>query len=143
VRELGAEETFDYAAGCDALGEAYGKSDGKKFDAVVDLVGGDLLRCAVTRLLKPAGATVIHVRNRGADAETVARLEEEATRRGASWHSVLVKPSGEQLAHLAELIEAGKLRVHVAHVVPLEDVSKAHELVEGGHAGGKVVLKIA
>ena len=142
VRDLGAEETFDYAAGCDALGDAYGKSDAKKFDAILDLVGGDLLHCAATRLLKPAGATVIHVRNRGVDAETVARLEEEVTRRGARWHTILVKPSGEQLAQLAELIEAGKLRVHVAHVMPLEDVSTAHELVEGGHAGGKVVLKV-
>ena len=142
VRDLGAEETFDYAAGCEALGDAYGKADAKKFDAILDLVGGDLLHCAVTRLLKPAGAAVIHVRNRGADAETAARLEEEATRRGARWHTILVKPSGEQLAQLAELIEAGKLRVNVAQVMPLEDVSKAHELVEGGHAGGKVVLKV-
>ena len=139
VRDLGAEETFDYAAGCEALGDKYGKS---KFDAILDLVGGDLLQCAVTQLLKPSGATVIHVRNRGADAETAARLEEEATRRSARWHTILVKPSGEQLAQLAELIEAGKLRVNVAHVMPLEDVSKAHELVEGGHAGGKVVLKV-
>jgi NADPH:quinone reductase-like Zn-dependent oxidoreductase len=142
VRDLGASDTFDYAAGCDALGDAYGSSDAKKFDVVLDLLGGDLMRCAVTRLLKP-GATVIHVRNRGADEAMVAQLQEEVSQRGCAWHSIFVQPSGEQLAQLAQLIEAGKLRVHVAAVMPLEEVAKAHELVETGHAGGKVVLKVA
>lgn len=142
VRELGAAETFDYAAGCDALGQAFGAADdARKFDCVLDLVGGDLLHCAASRLLKP-GATVVHVRNRGCDAATAARLEEEVTRRGGRWHNILVKPSGEQRHQLAELLEAGKLKVTIAAVMPLEEVAQALKMVEDGHAGGKVLLKV-
>lgn len=42
--------------------------------------------------------------------------------------------------HLIQLAGDGKLDVVVAKTFPLDEVTAAHELVRGGHAGGKVVL---
>ncbi|WP_407924516.1 zinc-binding dehydrogenase [Actinomadura physcomitrii] len=36
----------------------------------------------------------------------------------------------------------GLLRPHVAHVLPLADAAKAHELAESGHIQGKIVLTL-
>jgi NADPH:quinone reductase-like Zn-dependent oxidoreductase len=41
---------------------------------------------------------------------------------------------------LAALVAAGKLRVHVSHVVPLAEAARAHALLESGRTAGKIVL---
>jgi NADPH:quinone reductase-like Zn-dependent oxidoreductase len=143
LRGVGADETFDYARGPEALRTKYGGRDATKFDFVFDTVGGELFRAAVEGTLRHGGA-VLHVRNRGDEPAFVARGEaagRDAT--GPRWHSIIVRPSGAQLAEISALFDAGKLRLNVAHTLPLEEVAKAHELVESGHAGGKVVLKVS
>jgi NADPH:quinone reductase-like Zn-dependent oxidoreductase len=40
------------------------------------------------------------------------------------------------------LIEAGRLKVRVAHTFALDQVVAAHQLIESGQADGKVVLTI-
>ncbi|GAA5171052.1 MULTISPECIES: zinc-binding dehydrogenase [Amycolatopsis] len=42
----------------------------------------------------------------------------------------------------AGLVEAGRVRVHVARVLPLADAAKAHELSETGRVRGKIVLTV-
>ncbi len=46
------------------------------------------------------------------------------------------------LEQCANLIDEGKLRIHVSDVIPLEDAAKAHQLIEEGHTTGKIVLNI-
>ena len=85
----------------------------------------------------------MHVRNKGSDAACLARHETAAQDgSGPRWHTILVRPDGEHLGRIAELLASGQLRVHIAAVMPLEEVARAHQLVEAGHAGGKVVLKV-
>jgi NADPH2:quinone reductase len=43
----------------------------------------------------------------------------------------------------AALVDAGRLRVHLAAVLPLRDAAEAHRLLEAGGVQGKVVLEIA
>jgi len=43
---------------------------------------------------------------------------------------------------LAEFAESGRLRVEVAHQLPLEQAADAHRLLESGHVRGKVVLSV-
>jgi NADPH:quinone reductase-like Zn-dependent oxidoreductase len=50
--------------------------------------------------------------------------------------------SGPRLAEVARLVADGVLDPHVTEVRPLEDARGALALVEGGHARGKVVLRI-
>lgn len=48
--------------------------------------------------------------------------------------------SGDDLARIGELVDTGRLRVHVAQVLPLDEAAKAHELSETGRVRGKIVL---
>ncbi|MDK0524443.1 zinc-binding dehydrogenase [Streptomyces sp. ML-6] len=41
---------------------------------------------------------------------------------------------------LAELAESGALRPHIAEVLPLARVGRAHELSASGRTSGKIVL---
>jgi NADPH:quinone reductase-like Zn-dependent oxidoreductase len=40
------------------------------------------------------------------------------------------------------MFDAGKLRVEIEDVLPLEEAAKAHERVEAGHTRGKIVLRV-
>lgn len=55
---------------------------------------------------------------------------------------VYVTPSGDDLVRIGELVDAGRLRVHVAQVLPMEEAAKAHELSESGWVRGKIVLTV-
>jgi NADPH:quinone reductase-like Zn-dependent oxidoreductase len=48
---------------------------------------------------------------------------------------------GPQLAHYARQAAEGRLRVRVDRGFPLVDAAGAHELIESGHARGKVLLR--
>ena len=48
----------------------------------------------------------------------------------------------EMLVEAAKLIDAGKIKVYVGNVFPLEDIGKAHEVIEAGHSTGKNAVKI-
>jgi NADPH:quinone reductase-like Zn-dependent oxidoreductase len=140
MTQLGADAVFDYAAGPDALAAAFGGSDATKFHIVLDVVGGPLLDAAVRHCVAPGGF-VSEVLNRGTDSEAAARYAAAAADgSGPKYEATLVQPSGAQLMRLAELIDAGKLRVKVAQTLPLEQAGRAHDIVIDGHAGGKVVL---
>ena len=43
---------------------------------------------------------------------------------------------------LANLVSEGRLKPVVEKTLPLADAARAHEMVEGGHVGGKVVLVV-
>ncbi|WP_129788669.1 NADP-dependent oxidoreductase [Promicromonospora panici] len=49
-------------------------------------------------------------------------------------------PSAEDLADLVGLVVRGEVAVPVAKVLPLAEAARGQALVDGGHAGGKVVL---
>ncbi len=48
---------------------------------------------------------------------------------------------GQILAECGKLCEAGRLRIEVARILPLEQAAEAHRLIEGGHTQGKLVLR--
>jgi NADPH:quinone reductase-like Zn-dependent oxidoreductase len=51
-------------------------------------------------------------------------------------------PIGKTLGEVAALVEAGKLKPVVSEVLPIKEIRKAHELIEGRHTRGKVVLQV-
>jgi NADPH:quinone reductase-like Zn-dependent oxidoreductase len=51
-----------------------------------------------------------------------------------------VQPSNKQLREINQLIAEGKLKPHVATVLPLSEVRKAHQLSESGRTRGKIIL---
>ena len=53
-----------------------------------------------------------------------------------------MRPDGDELRELAQLVEGGNLRPHIEEVFPLERAADAHERLEGGHVRGKLVLSV-
>ena len=126
VRDLGADEFVDYTA------QPFEKAVAG-VDVVFDTVGGDTLERAF-QTLKKNGFLVTAVEHPSA---------EKASEFGITAARVFCQPSGKQLAEINLLIEAGKLKTHVAAILPLAEVKKAHELSQSGRTRGKIVLQIA
>jgi NADPH:quinone reductase-like Zn-dependent oxidoreductase len=53
-----------------------------------------------------------------------------------------VRPQAADLAELSRQVEAGAIRIEIQQVFPLSDAAKAHEVSQGGHVRGKLVLEV-
>jgi len=124
VRGLGADEVIDYTAVdfASAAGE---------FDLVFDLIGRETSARALAAL-RPGGMLVSIAG--GAQAHAAAG-------RGVRTAALLVEPDHAGLEALAALAEAGRLRVEVEEVFPLEQAAEAHVRGERGRTRGKLVLR--
>jgi NADPH:quinone reductase-like Zn-dependent oxidoreductase len=131
VRDLGADVVIDYTQ--PALSVSV--SD---VDIVLDTVGGDELK-RTFQVLKPGGLVVTLTAHKGSKELG----EQLAPHYGVTMLLVMVHPSGEQIARMAHLFDAGQLKTHLDAIFPLKDVAQAHKLSEGGHVRGKLVLTIA
>jgi NADPH:quinone reductase-like Zn-dependent oxidoreductase len=116
VRSLGADEVIEH----DELGDV------KDVDVAVATIAGQIPRLAAT--LAPEGALIAL---NGADEAAVIE---------AGGVFLLAEPDRAGLEHLTALVLDGRLTVHVDRVFPLDQVGRAHEYGELGHATGKVVL---
>jgi NADPH:quinone reductase-like Zn-dependent oxidoreductase len=124
LRELGADEVLDYAAG--PISKQL-EDVGGKVDAVLDLIGGDALEDAPAQ---------VH------DASRVVSIVDAATVLELGGRYVFVRPDRQHLDALSALVDDGSLRVTVAETFSLDQVADAHRLSEGGHPQGKVVVTL-
>ena len=118
------------AAGASS-GSGAGGSDGSAagaYDAVLDLVGEQVLREAVP-LLRPDGR-VISPASPGLATQLLGERGGGVTRRRTS----------EVFARIAGLIASGELTPLVSAQVPFAEADRAVALVEEGHAAGNVVV---
>jgi NADPH:quinone reductase-like Zn-dependent oxidoreductase len=67
---------------------------------------------------------------------------ERAAELGIELRLSQVHSSGPQMAEMAALADAGRLRVGIDSVFALADAAKAHARAERGHLRGKVVLEV-
>jgi NADPH:quinone reductase-like Zn-dependent oxidoreductase len=72
-------------------------------------------------------------------AGLAALIDRRHARRATTFR---VHPSGDDLADLAALIAAGRIRPVIERVYPLAEVRQAHAAGEAGHRRGKLVLRI-
>lgn len=129
VRELGADLVIDYNTQdfCEVLRQNFPEG----IDALFDTVGGET-QIKSTKVLKKGGRLT-----------SILAIQEEVQKNpDIKVGYVFVRPDSEQLTKIKELIEADKLKVHLEAIFPLEEATKAHQLIERGHAGGKIVLRI-
>ncbi len=54
---------------------------------------------------------------------------------------MLIGDDGARTRRLAASLADGSLRAVVSHELQLSEAARAHEIVENGHGGGKVVLR--
>lgn len=125
VRSLGADEVIDYRT-VDFTEVV------RDVDVVLEVVGGDYATRSI-EVLRPGGLLVTAVERTNTELATRTRAA------GRRFAGITVEPDGAGLQRLAELVDAGRLRVHVEHSFPLEDAAKAHALFDTG-LQGKTVL---
>ncbi|MBP1204226.1 NADPH:quinone reductase-like Zn-dependent oxidoreductase [Duganella sp. 1411] len=127
LRDLGADQFIDYT-------KTAAEDIVRDVDLVVDAVGGPKAG-RFLRTLKRGGALfpIFPLGFSGAD---------EAAKLGVTVSSTQVRSSGQQLAQLAPLLDAGTIRAVIDSSYPLADARRAHERAAGGHIRGKIVLTV-
>jgi len=130
VRRLGAERVIDYSR--DDFRKVVRSAYPDGVDVVFDCVGGDVLKKSVEIVRK--GGRLISI---------VDSLDEGSLGRvGIRFEFVFVAPNSKELSELGQMVEQGRLKVHLEEVLPLEAAAKAHELSESRHTRGKIVLVV-
>ncbi len=128
LRDLGADQVIDYRS------ERF-EDLVSDLDAVVDFPGTYGERSLP--VLRPGGMLVSVP---SGVPQEVLDLAAHSERRATG---ILVEPDPVGLAGLSHLVEAGHLQVKVDRVFDLEEAAEAHRQAEAGHAGGKLVLRVA
>ncbi|MBC8104505.1 MAG: zinc-binding dehydrogenase, partial [Cytophagales bacterium] len=67
---------------------------------------------------------------------------EEARRRGVRSAYVFARSDASDLSAIAALVDAGTVKPIVGEVLPLAEARRAHEISEGKHVRGKIVLEV-
>jgi NADPH:quinone reductase-like Zn-dependent oxidoreductase len=126
LKQLGADVTIDYT-------KTRFEGVAKDLDAVLDPVGKETLARSYGVVKK--GGIVMSL---------VARPDPvELEKRGIRGAAISVHPDAEDLAEIARLIDAGKIKPVVTEVLPLSEAIAAQRQAETHHTRGKLVLRIA
>lgn len=126
LQKLEVDESIDYTL------NAFEDSV-RDVDVVLDLVGGDTQQRSWA-VMRPGGILIATVQ---------PPSEETAASHGVRQHFVQTTPPiGQVLTEVAALVDSGQLKPLVSTVLPLYEIEKAHEMVEGKHTHGKVVLQV-
>ena len=143
-RSLGAEVAIDYHDE-DFVEVVKEHTGGAGADVILDNMGAAYLRRNVAALATEGRLVVI-----GLQGGAVGELDLNALmrKRGAILATTLrARPMEEKAAicasvveHVWPLVAEGKVREIVETIVPLDDVRRAHELMESGSHSGKILL---
>jgi NADPH:quinone reductase-like Zn-dependent oxidoreductase len=125
ARSLGADVAIDYKT---QRFEDYASD----LDVVFDLIDGET-RERSWKLLRKGGVLV---------STLTEPSQERANEYGVRALRYTVEADGKELAEIADLVAAGKVKPHIQATHPLADASDALALVESGHTVGKVVLTV-
>jgi len=128
VLGLGANECIDYTT-------QQLESTVRNIDFVLDPIGGDNIDRSLALMKK--GGTIVSI-TRG----TNELVGEKAKAKGILGLTMMVQSSGEDMQHIAQLLEEGVLRSEVSKVFPFTEMAAAHLQVETGKTRGKVVVVI-
>jgi NADPH:quinone reductase-like Zn-dependent oxidoreductase len=126
LRSLGADEVIDY-------NNTRFEDVAHDVDVVLDTVGGDT-QDRSWAVIRPGGVLV-----------TLMGFEpgamESAQARGVRAEMVAQRPEPDHLHTLGEMIDAGRIKPVVNEVMPISEVQRAQERMEGGHVRGKIILR--
>lgn len=125
LERLGADQFIDYTS-------TRFEDAARDFDVVLDTMAGET-RARSWGVLKKGGVLVSILGQPS---------QEEAKAHGVRAAGIFVQPNPSQLAEIAGLVDAGKLKPHVEAVFPLSEAAKAQELSQTLHVRGKIVLRV-
>lgn len=125
VKSLGADEVIDYKT--QKFEEIL-----TDYDGVFDTVGGDTTDTSF-QVLKKGGVLVSMLGQ---------PKPELAEKYGVTAIGEMTATDTHHLQHLAKLVDANKIKVHIDKTFPLAQVQEAFTYQEKSHPNGKVVLEI-
>jgi NADPH2:quinone reductase len=145
VKSLGADEAIVYTR--ENFVEAVNRlTAGQGADVVFDTVGPEVFKASIeatahfgslVTLLDPGAISLAEARMRNLRIGFELMLTPMLRNLDAQRDKHV-----EILNCCAALIDQGRLRLHVAKTLPLNEAAEAHRLMETGHAQGKIVLNI-
>ena len=145
-RELGAELAVDYRSG-DFVKEVRAATDGAGVDVLLDNMGGSHLDRNVAALARGGRLAVIGLQGGRRGELDLGRLLAKGGTVTAT--SLRARPADEKATIVASVLEhvwpkvaAGQVAPVVDRVLPLEEASEAHRVVEASEHVGKVVLRV-
>lgn len=130
LEELGADQLIDYKT------QRF-EDVVDKVDVVIDGMGGETALRSLD-VLDRGGVLVSLPSMYKDDPAVIAKAQE----RGIEVKWMSVRPSGERMEQLASLLSNNRLKVQVDETFPLTEIVRAHQLLEGGHGKGKIVLTV-
>lgn len=125
LKRLGADEVIDYNM------ESF-ETRLNDIDLVLDTIGGDTQLKSI-EVLKPGGRLITTL---------AAEFVTEAKAKNVHLIAYVVQSIPAQLAEIAKMIDAGKVKPIIDQVLPFTDARKAHMSIEEGHTRGKIVLQV-
>jgi NADPH:quinone reductase-like Zn-dependent oxidoreductase len=126
LNSLGVDQKIDYVT-------TPFESVVSNVDMVLDTIGGDTQQRS-WETLKKGGILVSTVQ---------APSEDTAVAYGVRQGMVYASPPINQtLTEVAKLVDEGKIKPVVSVVLPLQEAQKGHQIIEGKHSRGKIVLQV-
>jgi NADPH:quinone reductase-like Zn-dependent oxidoreductase len=149
VRSLGADEVIDYK-------KREFEEVLQDYDAVLGTVRGDALekslrilkpRSTVVSLIGPPDAAFARARSMNFFMVFVfgllsRKMIRNARKRSAEYSFLFVRPDGQQLAEIGEILKTGRIRPVIDKVFPFDQAKDALAYLEKGQAKGKVVVTV-
>lgn len=131
LRSWGADEVIDYRTVdfTTVIDEV---------DAVLDPIGGDYGPRSARLIARGGHGSIVSL----AVANIDPRLAQIADERGVRSEVILVEPDHDALSQIAELIDDGKISVHLDGVFDWTEAGQAHEVGERDGTTGKLVLQV-
>ena len=126
VHSLGADEVIDYNT------QRF-ENVVREADLVLDAIGGATQERSFGVLRR--GGTLVSI--------VQPPSEERAHAAGVRAVFMVSQPRGNELARIADLVVAGKVKVFVEKTFSLSDARQAQIESQSGHAHGKIVLSVA
>ena len=125
VKSLGADHVIDYTT------EDF--SELRDMDVVFDTIGGET-QAKSWQTVKSGGRLVSITENPD---------EAIAAKHNVSAFFCFIQPNREQLEKLAEMADAGNLKVNIDSEFSLDQVVEAHARSETGRAQGKIIINVS
>lgn len=137
IQNLGADQVINYK-------ETHYTKVVSHQDLVFDAVGRDNFRRA-KKSLNSKGRYLTTIPSAASALNTVTSNTKRmlSLGHGKSSHLVLVRPLGNALMEIANLMEQGKVKSLIDSVFPIEDTASALAKSRSWHASGKIVLDVS
>ncbi len=126
ILNLGASEHIDYE-------KQRFEHVVSNMDFVLDAIGGDYIDRSL-QVIKPGG-TIVSITS-GASEDVV----EKAAEKGLNGHRFSVRPNGENMKEISQLLQKGIIKSYISKSFPIDEMKSAHLQIETGKTRGKVVV---